>query len=74
MLHLGLRKIAVGGTNRHIIDQRALGVLEMVILGVGFGFLGALGKKVLQTGLSPGEIFGLRLAIFAALVSGSRLG
>lgn len=48
--------------------ERRLGILFAVLSGVGFGFLGILGKYSYQAGMTAGEHLALRFLLAAALL------
>lgn len=52
----------------HAARRRRLGQLEALVSGVGFGFLGILGKAAMAAGFTPGEQLALRFVAAAALL------
>ncbi len=46
-----------------------IGILEILVSGVGFGFLGIFGKSAYAAGLTPGELLALRFLIASTLLA-----
>ncbi len=55
------------------MNARQRGVIEVVMSGVCFGFLGIFGKYLYQRGVSPGELLTLRFSTAAVLMLGFHL-
>jgi drug/metabolite transporter (DMT)-like permease len=60
-------------------SRRRVGILEILLSGVAFGFLGILGKGVYTLGIRPGELLSLRfvlaslfMALWLAIKGGKR--
>ncbi len=52
------------------LSTRAFGILQILLSGVCFGFLGIFGKTAYQHGLTPGELLSLRFFTAGCLVLG----
>jgi drug/metabolite transporter (DMT)-like permease len=52
------------------LSQRNLGILQILLSGVCFGFLGIFGKTAYQHGMTPGELLSLRFFTAGCLVLG----
>ncbi len=48
--------------------MRKIGILEVIISGICFGFLGFFGKKAYEMNILPGELLALRYSLAAGLV------
>jgi drug/metabolite transporter (DMT)-like permease len=48
--------------------MRQLGILQVLLSGFCFGFLGLFGKKAYELGLNPGEFLALRFLVAATLL------
>ncbi len=51
------------------LSQRALGIVEVLLSGVCFGFLGFFGKKAFAKGISPGEFLAYRYSSAALMMA-----
>jgi len=49
--------------------ERLIGIIEILVSGVGFGFLGIFGKSAYAAGLTPGELLALRFLIASSLLA-----
>lgn len=49
------------------MSPRSLGIIEIVMSGVCFGFLGIFGKSLFEAGVLPGELLALRFSVAALL-------
>jgi drug/metabolite transporter (DMT)-like permease len=49
--------------------QRAIGIVEVLLSGVGFGFIGVFGKAAFAAGLTPGENLALRFVTATILLA-----
>lgn len=49
------------------LSSRAIGVIQILLSGICFGFLGLFGKGAFEKGLTPGEVVSLRF-IFAGIL------
>ena len=49
------------------MSRRGLGILQIVLSGVCFGFLGLFGKSLFEKGVVPGELLSLRFLTAAGL-------
>ena len=50
------------------LDNRKIGMLEVILSGICFGFLGLFGKKAFVFGIKPGELLALRYSLAACLL------
>lgn len=50
------------------LSSRKLGILQVGLSGMLFGFLGVFGKHLFEHGVTPGELLGLRFSISALLL------
>jgi len=50
------------------VNLRALGILEVIVSGICFGFLGYFGHLAYGQGISPGELLSLRFLISATVL------
>jgi drug/metabolite transporter (DMT)-like permease len=48
--------------------MKKIGVIEVILSGICFGFLGLFGKKAFQFGILPGELLALRYSMAALLL------
>jgi drug/metabolite transporter (DMT)-like permease len=51
-----------------MLSTRKLGILQVGLSGMLFGFLGVFGKHLFENGVTPGELLGLRFSISALLL------
>ncbi len=51
-----------------MLSTRKLGILQIGLSGMLFGFLGVFGKRLFESGVTPGELLGLRFSISALLL------
>ncbi|MES2746163.1 MAG: DMT family transporter [Bdellovibrionota bacterium] len=49
------------------MSQRGLGIVQIVLSGICFGFLGIFGKSLFDKGVVPGELLSLRFSMAAIL-------
>lgn len=49
------------------MSSRNLGILQIILSGVCFGFLGIFGKTLYENGVVPGELLALRFVIAASI-------
>jgi drug/metabolite transporter (DMT)-like permease len=49
-------------------SNRKLGIFQVGLSGMLFGFLGVFGKHLFESGVTPGELLGLRFSISALLL------
>lgn len=52
------------------MNPRSLGILQIILSGICFGFLGIFGKTLYEKGVVPGELLALRFLIAAGLSFG----
>ena len=50
------------------LKMKKIGVIEVILSGICFGFLGLFGKKAFQFGILPGELLALRYSMAALLL------
>jgi drug/metabolite transporter (DMT)-like permease len=48
--------------------MKKLGIIEVVLSGICFGFLGLFGKKAFQLNIQAGELLALRYSMAAVLL------
>lgn len=53
-----------------INSSRAIGVIQILLSGICFGFIGILAKGAYEKGLEPGEVLSLRFSVASLLLLG----
>ncbi len=51
------------------LAARKIGIIEIILSGIAFGFLGVLGKRAYEIGFSPGEYLALRFSVAGTVLA-----